>query len=54
MSPIYQVQYADQIFEEQIGRFPGYKDDLAGQVLDPVLVRAAWQKELHIFEFEGV
>ena len=48
--PLYNVQYASEVFEVQIVGERIYTDDLTGQVLDLVLVRAARQKELEFFE----
>ena len=52
--PLYSIQHAGEVYNVQIDGDTVYRDDLTGQVLDPVLVRAARQKELDFFEAKEV
>ena len=49
-APMLQIGYGDQMFEVKVDNKPIFRDDLTGQVLDPVLVKAARKKELDFFE----
>ena len=49
-----QIGYSDQVFEVKIDSQPIFRVDLTGQILDPVLVKAARKKELDFFEAKGV
>ena len=42
------------MLEVEINGAPIYRDDLAGQPIDPKLVRAVRQKELDVFEAKEV
>ena len=53
-APCYHVGYAGQVFEIDIDGTPIYRDDLAGQPLDPKLVQAARQKELDFLQAKKV
>ena len=44
--PLYSIQHAGEVYNVQIDGDTVYRDDLTGQMLDPILVRAARQKEL--------
>ena len=50
VAPMLQIGYGDQVFEVKVDNEPICRDDLTGQTLDPVLVRAARKKELDFFE----
>ena len=54
MAPVLQMGYSDQVFEVRIDNEPICRDDLTGQTLDLVLVKAARKKELDFFEAKGV
>ena len=45
-----QISYSDQVLEVRVDNEPIFRDDLTGQVLDPVFVKAARKKELDFFE----
>ena len=44
----------DQVFEVRIDNEPIFRDDLTGQILDAVLVKAARKKEVDFFEAKSV
>ena len=52
--PILHIGLNDHVFNVECDMDPVFKDDLTGQILDPVLVRAARKKELDFFEAKGV
>ena len=54
MAPVLPMGYSDPLFEVRIDNEPIFLDDLTGQILDPVLVKAAHKKELGFFEAKGV
>ena len=49
-----QIGYGDQVFEVRVDNEPIFRDDLIGQVLDPVLVKAVRKKEVDFLEAKGV
>ena len=44
------IEEALKVFEVRVDNEPIFRNDLTGQVLDPVLVKAARKKELDFFE----
>ena len=54
VAPVLQISYSDMVFEARVDNEPIVRDDLTGQVLDHVLVKAARKKELDFFEAKGV